>query len=305
MTALLMNNTTPPLRLILTTRCQGHCPFCHSEGYNAQGDMPQELVWLCASLLNDLDIPSISLTGGEPTLRDDLPDLIQGISQIAPSKQINLTTNGAKLLELSKRMGKGIGEVNLSITSLDSSKNCEFQGIDPGNALLGLKAFPASKKKLNVLVGHHNINDLPDLIEYCIENLLSIDLFFELKAYSREDILLQRTAMKKIEEYGSVSIELKTTPTILIKPHKKSAIRVKHPVLSSLIKRDICLSCTYIQECFERICAVRVYPDFSMSLCLNQHFSSIEGDFAQRIKRIYSLVGDNVIFSDFLFAEYK
>src|SRR5213078_4195086 len=87
------------MRVSITDRCNFRCVYC----------MPEEgLQWLKRdTLLNleeivrlcriavDLGVKELRLTGGEPTLRPGLPDLIRDIRTAIPDlKSLSLTTNG-------------------------------------------------------------------------------------------------------------------------------------------------------------------------------------------------------------------
>jgi hypothetical protein len=72
----------------VTSRCNLSCSYCYHP--NNGGDVQKETIWAQAS---NTDAP-IYLTGGEPTLRSDLPEIIAGIKQ-----KTYLPTNGIGLLD--------------------------------------------------------------------------------------------------------------------------------------------------------------------------------------------------------------
>src|SRR5262249_40370898 len=85
------------LRISVTDRCNFRCVYC----------MPEEgMQWLkrdsilsfdeierIARVAVDLGVDEIRLTGGEPTLRPDLPQLVARLSRL-PLRSLSLTTNG-------------------------------------------------------------------------------------------------------------------------------------------------------------------------------------------------------------------
>ena len=90
-------NFNPPLKLIITTKCNGKCYYCHKEGSRNLfdiPDMPKKLIWECVKLINELHIPHLSLSGGEPTMRSDLADIINELCKQSPDIRIKLTSNG-------------------------------------------------------------------------------------------------------------------------------------------------------------------------------------------------------------------
>lgn len=64
-------------KLILTSRCNLRCPFCFAEGGREFSEPTlEELFGKVDDILKLADSPLFQLSGGEPTLRDDLPELV-------------------------------------------------------------------------------------------------------------------------------------------------------------------------------------------------------------------------------------
>jgi len=106
--------------LALTYRCNNDCPHC----YNArERDYPQETTQTWKRIIDriwDEHIPHIVFTGGEPTLRQDLPDLIayaEGKGQIT-----GLNTNARRLSDPSfveKLVEAGLDHLQVTVESHD------------------------------------------------------------------------------------------------------------------------------------------------------------------------------------------
>src|SRR6266849_9877241 len=100
------------LRISVTDRCNFRCVYC----------MPEEgMQWLkresilsfdeierVARVAVDLGIEEIRLTGGEPTLRPGLPELVSRVSNL-PLRSLSLTMNGFLL----QRMAKPLAQAGL------------------------------------------------------------------------------------------------------------------------------------------------------------------------------------------------
>jgi len=70
-----------------------------------------------------LGISKIKLTGGEPTLRPDVVDVVAAISQVEGIRDLSMTTNGSKLAELAYDLADaGLMRVNVSLDTLDPMK---------------------------------------------------------------------------------------------------------------------------------------------------------------------------------------
>lgn len=290
----------PPLRLILTNDCNGHCDFCHQEGSDVNQNMPISLVEECAHAAYTLNLPSIALTGGEPTIRNDLPQIIEVIQKIAFNTKVNLTTNGHSLEKLLHHIHKPIHCINLSLSSLNPSIAELYQNVNPYSALDTLKIFPAENKNINIVITEKNYTGFHEVLQYSIQNHISLDIMFELKAYSDADLKVQKHILKVIESLGPCYIEMKSTPKIVIPVDDSCTINIKHPYLSSLPYVGICKNCKLKGECFERVCAVRVYPDGAVSPCLNNALVATQGTMFEKIDNIYREIEREYSFLMFL-----
>lgn len=92
---------TAPLRmdLALTFRCQNDCIHCYAGGPHETPELSTQQWKQVIDKLSDIGVFIITFTGGEPTLRGDLPDLLK----YAQEKGIvtGLITNGRKLKDQS------------------------------------------------------------------------------------------------------------------------------------------------------------------------------------------------------------
>jgi cyclic pyranopterin phosphate synthase len=147
------------LRVSLTDACNLRCVYC----------MPEEITFQPpASLLQDdevltlvrvaasLGVDKIRLTGGEPTVRRGLVDLVRAIRGIPGIQRVAMTTNGLRLVELAQPLAEaGLDQVNVSIDSLDVER---FRQItrrgDLGDVWRGIAAAEAAglRLKLNCVV---------------------------------------------------------------------------------------------------------------------------------------------------------
>lgn len=155
------------LRISVTDRCNLRCIYCmppegvsqipHSE------ILSYEEIRTVVQAAAELGINKIRLTGGEPLVRAELPELIKMLSQMKGIQELSLTTNGTLLknhaLELKQA---GLSRVNVS---LDTLKAGQFQYITRLGKLEDvLEGIEAAKKagfnpvKINTVV-MRGIND--------------------------------------------------------------------------------------------------------------------------------------------------
>lgn len=117
-----LNNMT----LDLTDRCNSRCRTCDIWRRPLKNDLPVRKV---ADLFSDnlLDnIRSVSLTGGEPFLRRDLPDILSIIRKHDPRTRLSISTNGL-LKSDALELLESFGAVNLAlIISIDGIKKHDY-----------------------------------------------------------------------------------------------------------------------------------------------------------------------------------
>ena len=122
--------------LEVTRRCNLHCRFCF-----ADGEMPEPTLAELKRAVDDIfsrGKPTIQLSGGEPTLRNDLPELIQYI-KLHGGKYIQLNTNGLRLAD-DERYVKSLAAAGLSYVFL------QFDGVTD-NVYLSLRGEPLFERK--------------------------------------------------------------------------------------------------------------------------------------------------------------
>ena len=88
---------------------------------------------------------------------------------------------------------------------------------------------------------------------------------------------------------GHCEVKYGSTPSLVVKTKEQSEIVIKNPKLSESIKWKICEGCEFGDSCYEKVCAVRVYPNGIVSPCLNGRIIYQNGGIAARIKQAYDL----------------
>ncbi len=173
----------PYLRLSLTEACNFRCSYCLPDGYHADG-RPQFLtvpeIRRLVGAFAALGMYKIRLTGGEPSLRKDLDEIIQTVAQVPGIRKVAITTNGCLLPRRLPGWHKaGLTALNVSMDSLRRERFYSITGHDrlpevlEGVALaqqLGLQSI-----KLNaVLLRGRNDDELPDWMAFLRERPLSV-----------------------------------------------------------------------------------------------------------------------------------
>ena len=164
------------LRLSVTDRCNLRCQYCMPE---------RDYVWLPRSdildfeeisalvdVFADLGVDRVRLTGGEPLVRRDLPELVRLLAQKPLLKDIALTTNGVLLAERAAALERaGLKRVTVS---LDTIRPDRFQALtrfdDHARVLAGIEEAArlgfAAVKIDAVIIRGVNDDELVPLLEY-------------------------------------------------------------------------------------------------------------------------------------------
>ncbi len=162
------------LRLSLTDRCNFRCSYCAPAGPDRFDDplSRPDLARLVA-IFAGLGIRRVRLTGGEPTLRGDLLDVVRDVRATPGIEEIALTTNGHLLGALALPLrAAGVSRLNVSLDTLDPEKLRRISGraatLDRivSGIEAALRAGFASVKLNVVVVGGVNEGELGDLARF-------------------------------------------------------------------------------------------------------------------------------------------
>ena len=131
------------LRISVTDRCNFRCPYCMpSEVFGRDfAFLPRdeilsyEEIRRLAAVFVGLGVRKLRITGGEPTVRRGLPDLVAMLSELrTPDGEpvdLAMTTNGSALRSLARPLADaGLRRVTVSLDSLDDEVFRRMNGVD-------------------------------------------------------------------------------------------------------------------------------------------------------------------------------
>ncbi len=167
------------LRISVTDRCNFRCTYC----------MPAEgLQWLpkeeiltfeeltrLLALFVRLGVRGLKVTGGEPTIRADLPKLVGMFRSVGPELDISITTNGLLLDRLAAPLAAaGVDRATVSCDSLLQHRFAEMTRRDAlDKVLAGIRAAEAAGLvpiKINtVVIGGTNDDEVVDFARWARE----------------------------------------------------------------------------------------------------------------------------------------
>ncbi len=167
------------LRVSVTDRCNFQCAYCmpydNIEWFPHGEILRYEEMLRLIGLFAELGISRLKLTGGEPTVRQDLVKFIRDINTVPRIRDISLTTNGYLLDRLAESMREaGLKRITVSLDSLNEDR---FNSLVKRNVfrkiydnILSLKNIDYQPVKINVVViKGFNDDEIPDFIEFARE----------------------------------------------------------------------------------------------------------------------------------------
>jgi len=178
----------------LTYGCNNKCVFCYASSPERVDDVPQmtteEVKKILGIIRNTAKIPTVSFTGGEPTMRKDLPELVEYAKSI--DMRVNLISNGVLLAsgDLAERLvSAGLDSAQISLESSIPEVHDKVVGVKGAfkNTVAGFKKI----KKLGI---HCHINTT-----ICADNVATIT---ELPKFARDELGLEYQSMNMVIRTG-------------------------------------------------------------------------------------------------------
>ncbi len=167
------------LRISLTDKCNLRCVYCMSEDMTFQPNsalLQDDELLLLVRVFSELGFRKYRLTGGEPTVRQNIVDIVRGIASTPGVNNLSMTTNGILLDKLAEPLKQaGLDRVNVSIDTIDPERFHKitrwgkiddiWRGIDAAERV-GLAPV-----KLNaVVVRGFNDRDVTDLAKLTLDH---------------------------------------------------------------------------------------------------------------------------------------
>ena len=166
------------LRLSVTDRCDLRCNYCIPKGFK---DFSEPEDWLTFDeieriirIFGELGTRRIRITGGEPLVRKNMPELAARLSALPGIEDLSLSTNATRLKKQAAPLKQaGISRINVS---LDTLRPDLFKEITGGgklekviDGLLASKEAGFQPVKINMVV-MRGVNDkeVENMVQFCI-----------------------------------------------------------------------------------------------------------------------------------------
>jgi cyclic pyranopterin phosphate synthase len=204
------------LRISLTDKCNLRCVYCMPEDmvFRPKHELMQDdELRALVRVFADLGFKKFRLTGGEPTVRQNIVEICDFIAHTPGVQSLSMTTNGVLLKQLAEPLAKaGLQRVNVSIDTLDPAR---FRKITRWGSLddvwAGIEAAERAgltPVKLNaVVVRNFNDHDVTDLARLTLDHdwqvrFIEMMPFGDVAAFAQEQIVTDEEIRSRIaDEY--------------------------------------------------------------------------------------------------------
>lgn len=204
------------LRISLTDHCNLRCVYCMPEDmtFRPPAEMMQDdEVLLFTRLFASLGFDKIRLTGGEPTVRKNVVELVRGIASTPGVKSLSMTTNGVLLGKLAQPLADaGLQRVNISLDTLDPARFKRltrwgsFDQVWEG--ILAAEKAGLTPVKINaVVVRGYNEKDIASLARLSLEHPWQVR-FIEMMPFGGATDLQQAQVVSADEMIQHITAEL-------------------------------------------------------------------------------------------------
>jgi GTP 3',8-cyclase len=271
-------------RISVTDRCNLSCFFCHKEGVdgsNSESMSIDSLVFAC-KVAKQEGFTKFKITGGEPTIREDICNLVEELSQIGVG-DLSMITNGSMLIEKANLLKKsGLHRLNVTLNTLNHKK---FKIIQGGTALITLDKILCGidlaltvgfdNMKVNfVYIDEESDSDLYDMLQYVRDRSLTL-VILPLMLNNKSDFCSTVTLEQLYEKLKILGIRHEETYTdneginrrlLVLNSRAKVLLRVDE--LASHRPYVFCECCSTKSLCREGIFPLRLSADGVLIPCL-------------------------------------
>ena len=197
--------------IAVTYRCNNKCRFCYAYSpYRESEEMTtEEIKRVIDIIVDDAHVPSLSFTGGEPTLREDLLELIEYAR--GKGLRVNLITNGRRCSDpeyVQKLMEAGLNSAQVSIEGPDAESHDYITGIPRAfeqtvQGIMNLRETDIYTH-CNTTICKPNIDKLEELVDFHADELGLTYFSMNMVIYTGTAAKLQDELQVSYEEIGDI-----------------------------------------------------------------------------------------------------
>lgn len=197
--------TFKPIDVVLATtyRCNARCIMCNIWKNPSENDLlPDEYRFLPPSTR------FVNISGGEPFLRNDIPEIVKVVKERAPSSKIIISTNGflpdrieesmRETLKIDRDIGIGIsidgaGEMHDKVRGIPNGFNKCMDTVER------LKRLGMTNLRLAFTVVDENVDDLPEV--YRLSKEMGVEFSTAVAQNSSHYFMTEENLFNKIDKF--------------------------------------------------------------------------------------------------------
>lgn len=271
-----LGRTIDYVRLSVTDKCNLRCTYCMPEG-NREFERREEYLTFdeierVIRAFADLGVRRVRITGGEPLVRKNIPELASRLSALPGVEDLSLSTNAVLLAGQARALrSAGIERLNVSLDTLRRDRFLAITGNDDFDRVLdGLMAAREagfSPIKINMLaLKGRNDDEVIDMTVFCIEQGFSLR-FIETMPMGTAGRAAARNYMPLSEVKAQLETKFDLVPSVMPGGGPARYFRIDGSGSSvgfiTPISRHFCDTCN----------RVRLSVDGTLYLCLGQSHS--------------------------------
>ncbi|HDD69318.1 MAG TPA: radical SAM protein [Candidatus Korarchaeota archaeon] len=199
--------------IALTYRCQNRCVFCYAGSPRVTNELStnqfKKVIW---KIFYEAKCPTLSFTGGEPTLREDLPELIEYAKSLGDGRRrmrVNLITNGIRCAResyVNELVRAGLDSAQVSLEAGSPEIHDAITG-NPGSFSKTVEGVMRLKDSgihvhTNTTICSLNKDHVKELIDFIVDKLnneyFSANMVIRTGTALKNDVGLTYTEMARI-----------------------------------------------------------------------------------------------------------
>jgi len=230
-----------------------------------------------AQILYLAGIRKFKIVGGEPTLRADLPQIIEGLRHLDPSIDISMVTNGVRLGRLaSEYVAAGMDRINVSVFSLRPDYFGKHVGpiSQMKKVADGVDTLVANRIPGKVNHVFHDLDDLLRVLRFARERNRRVNVLNEIPSMGSSSDGLPVGELWEILHDSLPITEVRieddpySLPVRVLTLKDGSELEFKHLEIGSQGKFNSCGTCEVKSRCREGILALRLTTQGAIQPCM-------------------------------------
>ena len=275
-----MIRKTRYLRISVTDLCNQTCFFCHKEGCAERGSLLsiEDFAFVCETA-RDLGFVKFKLTGGEPTVRDDICRLVEKLA-LLNLPDLSMITNGTTLEKLAPSLRTaGLKRINVTLNTLNEKryKKINIGRHEPLESIVrgvdsAIRAGFEDIKLNFVHAGRDSDCDFEEILNFASQRGLMLVLLPVMLRNSDEFAPNLQSLRKKLEQFGVNSVEdnedLEGIKRLIITMKSGVKVLLRQDELGSRAPYTFCADCPDKERCKEGIFPLRLSAYGTLLPCL-------------------------------------